>query len=82
MTTDDVLDSVRAIIKARQSNYGNPEEMFEEIARRWGKCDDRTAVAMKMAELKMARLSHQWDEDSAIDAIAYLAFAVMFASED
>lgn len=82
MTTDDVLESVRAIIKARQPIYGNPEEMFEEIARRWGQCEDRTTVAMKMAELKMARLCHQWDEDSAIDAIAYLVFAVMFASED
>lgn len=81
MTIDDVLDNVRAIIKARQSNYGDPEKMLEEIARRWGQCEDRTTVAMKMVELKMARLRHQWDEDSAIDAIAYLVFAVMFADD-
>ena len=82
MTPDDVAKKVIETIRSRDPNYGNPGELFPEIARRWGQCEDRTTVAMKMAELKMARLCYQWDEDSAIDAIAYLAFAVMFASED
>jgi hypothetical protein len=81
MTPDDVLERVRAIIKERGNSYGPPHVMFADIARRWD-CDSRAKVAMCMAELKMARLAHKWDDDSAIDAIAYLMFAVMFASDD
>lgn len=79
MTPHDVLKRVGEIIEERGADYGDPDDMFEEIARRWGL--NERAAAVNMAELKMARLGHKWDEDSAIDAIAYLVFAIMFSGD-
>lgn len=79
MTPDDVLKRVIDTINERMDDYGHPDVMFGDIARRWG-CS-RRSVAIRMAELKMARLAHKWSYDSAIDAIAYLAFAVLFPED-
>jgi len=80
MTPHDVLKRVGEIIEDRRASYGDPDAMFEEIAHRWGLSE--RGVAVSMADLKMARLAHKWNEDSAIDAIAYLVFAIMFADAD
>lgn len=80
MTPDEVLARVGEIIEQRRENYGAPSDMFEEIARRWVVSSRRDAALM-MADLKMARLRHKWCDDSAIDAMAYLMFAIMFSGD-
>lgn len=77
MNIDARLAQVKAIIEERRSAYGNPTHMFKEIASRWG--TGKRGVALQMADLKLARLTHgSWSDDSAIDAIAYLLFALEF----
>ena len=79
MTPDDVLKRVIDTINERSNDYGSPDVMFHDIARRWG-CSKRD-VALSMADLKLARLAHNWSDDSAVDAIAYLVFAIMFSGD-
>lgn len=87
MTPDDVLKRVGEIIEGRGADYGDAADMFEEVSRRWSApvfedvAITQKGVALMMADLKMARLRYKWSDDSAIDAIAYLVFAVMFASK-
>lgn len=61
----------------RARDYGDPRHMHENIGNRW-----RTSpaeVALKMADLKMARLSRTPNHrDSKLDAIAYLAMSIVF----
>ena len=74
---DRQIDRVKATIEERRGAYGDPAKMFGQIAKRWG-CRE-TEVALRMADLKLARLTHgSWSDDSAIDAIAYLLFALEF----
>ena len=77
MTFEEMMRRVLEIIEEREVSYGDPDAMFSEIAKRWG--GSRSEVALKMADLKMARLTLGTpDDDGFIDAIAYLLFAWRF----
>lgn len=61
----------------RARDYGDPRHMHENIGNRWSASPSE--VALKMADLKMARLSRTpHHRDSKLDAIAYLAMSIVF----
>lgn len=70
----------------RVENILNEEEeriMFQNISKRWFDRDDAEVdVAIMMAELKIERIKHDHsEEDSYLDAIAYLTMALTFMQE-
>lgn len=70
-------EALELITGNRAQDYGDPNEMFERIAQRWG--TTKREAAYKMADLKGARLATQPSHrDSALDAIAYIAFGLAF----
>ena len=75
----------------RQNDYGKPELNFARIAKCWSVVVDVEIkpyqVALMMAQLKLARLSHKEAalnmsgfEDGCIDAAGYAALALELAS--
>lgn len=74
---DIFAEALELITGNRAQDYGDPNDMFERIAQRWG--TTKREAAYKMADLKGARLATQPNHrDSALDAIAYLAFGLAF----
>ena len=63
----------------RNKEYGEPYENHLRISKIWsvilGVEVKPSAVALCMAGLKLARLAHNYSEDSFIDGCAYLAIA-------
>lgn len=81
---DAALNTVRSLVCTdRQADYGNPKAMHTLIGMAWAKWQDGSndpahIVALKMAELKLCRLSHdQTKEDSYLDAMAYILLAYL-----
>lgn len=81
---DAALNTVRSLVCTdRQMDYGNPKAMHTLIGMAWAKWQDGSndpahIVALKMAELKLCRLSHdQTKEDSYLDAMAYILLAYL-----
>ena len=67
----------------KAEEYGDPRTMCQRIGRRWLEREDgETDVAIMMAELKIERIKFDpTNEDSYMDAIAYLAMALAFMQE-
>jgi len=63
----------------RNKSYDDPFPNHDRIAKIWsvvlGVEIDAAQVALCMAGLKLARLSHKYDDDSFIDGAAYFAIA-------
>lgn len=81
---DAALHAVRSLVCTdRQIDYGDPRAMHTLIGMAWAKWQDGSndpahVVALKMAELKLCRLSHdQTKEDSYLDAMAYILLAYL-----
>ena len=81
---DTALHIVRSLVCTdRQIDYGDPRAMHTLIGMAWAKWqggsnDPAHIVALKMAELKLCRLSHdQTKEDSYLDAMAYILLAYL-----
>lgn len=81
---DAALNTVRSLVCSdRQIDYGDPRAMHTLIGMAWAKWQDGSndpahIVALKMAELKLCRLSHdQTKEDSYFDAMAYILLAYL-----
>ncbi len=81
---DAALTAVRSLVCTdRQVDYGDPKAMHTLIGKAWAKWQDGSSdpahiVALKMAELKLCRLSHdQTKEDSYLDAMAYILLAYL-----
>lgn len=69
---------VAGIVRRRRQRYGDPGDMFDQIARRWSMVlgiEVRPAqVALCLMELKMARLTRDPAHlDSIIDVAGYAA---------
>lgn len=80
----EVLDEARAIFAKRGEEYGNVQDMHDQIATIaqlvLGRDFTAHDIAMLMVCVKLARLSHEpRHHDSYVDAINYLAFARCFS---
>ena len=80
MNREETLnEAIRLTLGDRNSSYDDPKANHERIAKIWsvilGVELDATQVALCMAGLKLARLAHKYDDDSFIDAAAYIAIA-------
>lgn len=80
----DNLHRVENMLNGEKAEeYGNPRIMFQNISKRWFDCDDAEVdVAIMMAELEIERIKYDLsEEDSYMDAIAYLTMALAFMQE-
>lgn len=78
MDGEQFLGHVTGVVRHRRARYGGPEDMFDQIARRWSMVLDievqPAQVALCLMELKMARLAHDSrDLDSQTDVAGYAA---------
>ena len=80
------LDQASSLINGpRQEAYGSPHENFERLAVRISQIIKapvtKRQAAQILVELKLARLANGYQEDSVIDAIAYLALMMELSDE-
>ena len=80
MNGADLLKHAAAVVDKRRSEYGEPEDLFANVAVRWsqvlGTRVTPVQVALCLADLKMARLAHNPKHiDSMIDVAGYVACA-------
>ena len=72
-------EAIRLTMGDRNESYDDPFANHTRIAKIWsvilGIEIDATHVALCMAGLKLARLAYKYDDDSFIDAAAYIAIA-------
>lgn len=80
---EKLFNDAKSVINGeRQDQYGNPEDVFPDIAVRWSQylsqllktpvCLDASDVTFMMADFKMARECHQHKRDNLVDAVGYL----------
>ena len=75
-----LLQHAAAVVDKRRDKYGEPEELFANVAVRWSQVlgirVTPVQVALCLADLKMARLAHNLKHlDSLIDVAGYVACA-------
>ena len=80
MNGADLLKHAAGVVDKRRSEYGEPEDLFANIAQRWSQVlgikVTPVQVALCLADLKMARLAHNPKHlDSLIDVVGYVACA-------
>lgn len=80
------LDQASSLINGpRQEAYGSPHENFERLAIRISQIIKapvtKRQAAQILVELKLSRLANGYQEDSVIDAIAYLALMMELSDE-
>ena len=80
------LEQASSLINGpRQEAYGSPHENFERLAVRISQIIKapvtKRQAAQILVELKLARLANGYQEDSVIDAIAYLALMMELSDE-
>lgn len=80
------LEQASSLINGpRQEAYGSPSENFEQLAIRISQIVKapvtKRQAAQIMVDMKLARLAHSFQEDSVIDAIAYLALMMELSDE-
>jgi hypothetical protein len=80
MKRDEILKKAEQLTTAdRNKQYGEPLENHQRIAKIWsvilGAEVSASAVALCMAGVKLARLSHDYADDSFVDGCAYFAIA-------
>ena len=80
MNGPDLLRHAAGVVDKRRDQYGEPEDLFANVAVRWsqvlGVRVTPVQVALCLADLKMARLAHDPKHlDSLIDVAGYVACA-------
>jgi len=80
------LEQASSLINGpRQEAYGPPSEYFERLAVRISQIVKapvtKRQAAQILVELKLSRLTHSHQDDSVIDAIAYLALMMELTDE-
>lgn len=78
MRGEQLLNKALTTFEERRKKYGQPDQVFNEIAKRWsttlGKEVTSTQVALCMIDLKIARLrSNPANFDSIMDIAGYAA---------
>jgi Domain of unknown function (DUF6378) len=78
MNGPELLAHAASIVTKRRREYGEPAELFEQVARRWsltlGTRVTPAQVVLCLLELKLARLAHDPRHlDSLLDVIGYAA---------
>jgi len=62
MTPDQFLDHLKPVLRRRRQAYGEPQDHFEIVARRWtqtlGEQVTPQQVLLCLLDLKLARLIH------------------------
>ena len=71
-----LLKHAAGVVDRRRSDYGEPEDLFENIAQRWSQVlgirVTPAQVALCLMDLKMARLAHDPKHlDSLVDVLGY-----------
>ena len=71
-----LLQHAAGVVDKRRSDYGEPEEMFANVAQRWSQVlgirVTPAQVALCLMDLKMARLAHDPRHlDSLVDVLGY-----------
>ena len=80
MNGPDLLRHAAGVVDKRRDEYGEPEDLFANVAVRWSQVlgirVTPVQVALCLADLKMARLAHNPKHlDSLIDVAGYVACA-------
>ena len=75
-----LLRHAAGVVDKRRDEYGEPEDLFANVAVRWSQVlgirVTSVQVALCLADLKMARLAHNPKHlDSLIDVAGYVACA-------
>ena len=75
-----LLRHAAGVVDKRRADYGEPEDLFANVAVRWSQVlgirVTPVQVALCLADLKMARLAHNPKHlDSLIDVAGYVACA-------
>jgi Domain of unknown function (DUF6378) len=78
MTAEQLLEQAASIVRDRRRTYGQPRDLFEQIARRWsfvlGSEVTPAQAVLCMLEVKLARLSGNPKQlDSIVDIAGYTA---------
>lgn len=78
MSSWSILGRTAKTLEERRDQYGDPDEQFAAVARRWsitlGVEVTAAQVVLCMIDLKLARLQHNpGHPDSAVDVIGYAA---------
>jgi hypothetical protein len=76
MTVGELLEQAAVVVASRHDAYGEPVELFQQIARRWsltlGIQISPVQVALCMIDLKLARLVRNPNHvDSIVDIAGY-----------
>jgi hypothetical protein len=76
MTAEQLLEQAASIVRDRRRTYGQPRDLFEQIARRWsfvlGSEVTPAQAVLCMLEVKLARLSGNPKQlDSIVDTAGY-----------
>jgi hypothetical protein len=75
MRAEDLLDQAASVVATRRSTYGQPNDLFEHVAKRWslvlGIGVTPGQAILCLIDLKVARLVHDpWHLDSMTDIAA------------
>ena len=75
-----LLQHAAGVVDKRRADYGEPEDLFANVAQRWSQVlgikVTPVQVALCLVDLKMARLAHNPKHlDSLIDVAGYVACA-------
>jgi hypothetical protein len=78
MNGPELLEHAAGVVSRRRREYGEPVELFDDIARRWsltlGTKVSPAQVALCLIDLKLARLTRDPKHlDSVVDVAGYAA---------
>ena len=78
MNAPDLLDHAAGLVTRRRREYGEPVELFEQVAQRWsltlGSRVSAAQVVLCLLDLKLARLARDPKHfDSIVDLAGYSA---------
>jgi len=78
MNAPDLLDHAAGLVTRRRREYGEPVELFEQVAQRWsltlGSRVSPAQVVLCLIDLKLARLARDPKHfDSIVDVAGYSA---------
>ena len=73
-----LLQHAAAVVERRRADYGEPEDLFANVAQRWSQVlgirVTAAQVGVCLMDLKMAQLAHNPKHlDSLVDGLAYSA---------
>ena len=78
MNGPELLEHAASIVTRRRREYGEPDELFEHVAKRWsltlGTRVTPARVVLCLLDLKLARLAHDpRNVDSVLEVAGYAA---------